>query len=121
MSWESWLLREGFDVRRIETNSVEFYRGFAEAIGIVAKNRRRRIVWLRYFFWRDAKDELKASLEFAGLLTGGHDHATVLNGMKNLRIAAETKDAISIHFKEEYKELKKKYTERIKNRNDGKE
>lgn len=94
-TYESQSFKYSFEtVHSIEHESlmrldkIDRFKAYAKELGVYNKKRNRplpdirRLVWL-YLYER--KLDLGFSLEAIGEITGGHDHATVLFGLKSIK------------------------------------
>lgn len=112
MSWHHWLEARGVVFKADRKATYKQALDFAKWAGLGAKSRRQRLVWLRYCFWSDlrgTKPEL--SLADIGEITG-HDHASVLNGLRNIQNSKDYGDVLYKEILREYKLLKEEYAER---------
>lgn len=91
MCWSSWIARaEGSDSRE----GYNKCKRFATELGIVNKSRKPDLVSLRWLFWEYALDEVPNLTLAAAAKITGHDHTTVINGMKQLRKFRSVKDRV---------------------------
>lgn len=111
MSWEAWLVRE---VALFEdTNTTEEkLKKMAEHLGIITKSRKREIILKRYCYWEWVRKKTDFALERIGRLTGGHDHATVLHGIRELRSKLYIKDALMVQALKDFEILVERYEKR---------
>lgn len=108
MSWDSWIFRN-IEEDKKTSFILSGFKGFAIELGIITKSRKRDIVLTRWIFWTDVINTCEITQEAAGELTGGHDHATVINGLREFKKYKEIKDKLFEIALNEYNFNKKEY------------
>lgn len=112
MSWANWIERNE-EGRVFEIQDLKY---LAEYVGVKNRSRQHDIIILRYCLWDFAKKNTGESLERIGAITG-HNHSTVLNGLKRLKGWEDTLDKLTTRKKQQFVEQVKRFAikERIIN------
>lgn len=113
--WESFIeradLADGFKYTPREA---------ATELGIYTKRKPTEIALKRFLFWYYVKMyNPNLSLRIIGEMTGGQDHATVLNGIRYAKDPYKRKTYLSIYDKEVYKVIIKTDFSNVKKKREG--
>lgn len=108
MSWQHWIESRGVPLSTDRENLFLHYKGLARYLGIRTERRYVEIVMTRYLFWEEVVERGMWSLTKVGNMTG-HDHSTVINGLRRMRELREVKDAKLRGVEIEYQLKKQEY------------
>ena len=113
MSWTEWINRNDDTPNQSTRPTTLDYRELAKALAIVNKDRHPHLVSRRWMFWEEMIRVTGCSLSAAGNATGGHDHATVLYGIRRLQDLTECNDGLVRRTRDEYEQVRELYFEKI--------
>lgn len=114
MSWGDWINRnDDMPTKNNNRPNVLDFRELAKVLAIVNKDRHPHLVSRRWIFWEEMIRVTACSLTAAGNATGGHDHATVLYGLRRLQDLTECNDGLVKRSQQEYEKVRELYFEKI--------